>query len=51
MNDIDDKLLIVVALTVISIVSAFVFRQEAIPIINNIVAGLLGMAVGHFTRG
>lgn len=50
MKDIDDKLLVIAALTVISIVSALIFRQEAIPIINNIVSGLLGMAVGKYVR-
>ena len=43
----DDKMLIIVSLTIIAIVSAIMFKQESIPIINNIVSGLLGAAIGN----
>lgn len=50
MNDLDDKIFIVVALTIIAVVSAFIFKQEALSVINNVVSGLLGMAVGRNLR-
>jgi len=44
---IDDKVMVIVCLTIIAIVCSFLFRQEALPVINNIVSGLLGMAIGN----
>ena len=49
MQNIDDKILIIIALTIIAIVSAFLFKQEALPLITNIVSGFLGLALGRRT--
>lgn len=43
----DDKIMVIIALTVIAIVCAFLFKQESLPLVTNIVSGLLGLAIGN----
>lgn len=42
----DDKIMVIIALTIIAIVCAILFKQEALPLVTNIVSGLLGLAIG-----
>lgn len=42
----DDKIMVIIALTIISIVCSFLFKQESLPLVTNIVSGLLGLAIG-----
>jgi len=46
-NILDDKIIVIICLTVIAIVCAVLFKQEALPVINSIVSGFLGMAIGN----
>lgn len=46
-NSFDDKILVITALTVIAIVCAYLFKLEALPLVTNIVSGLLGLAIGN----
>lgn len=49
--DFNDKNLVIGALLIISLVLCFVdVTPESINVINNIISGLLGLAVGKFTE-
>ena len=43
----DDKTQVIIALTIISIMAMWAFKADSINLINNIVSGLLGVAVGR----
>lgn len=51
MNNLEnDKSQIILALTIIALVSMIVFQKDSLNLINSIVAGLLGLAIGQKIR-
>ncbi|MBF0227996.1 MAG: hypothetical protein HQK63_00120 [Desulfamplus sp.] len=43
----NDKTLIIIALTIIALASMIIFNKDALQVVNSVVSGLLGMAIGQ----
>jgi len=43
----NDKAQIILALTIIALASMIMFQKEALQVVNSVVSGLLGMAIGQ----